>query len=100
MKRIAKKVISIFLALSMTLQIAVTAYAESGVDLSGIISSGGDTLPAEECEEETYTEEPKVLIGELKDKRTENTKHFLYDDGTVVAAQYDTAVHYLDENGE
>ena len=99
MKKLAKKVISVFLAMSMTLEIAVTAYAESGVDLSGIISSGGDTLPAEECEEE-YTEEPKVLIGEIKDKRTENTKHFLYSDGTVVAAQYDTAVHYLDENGE
>ena len=35
MKKIAKKFISVFLALSITLQVAVTAYAEAGVNLSG-----------------------------------------------------------------
>ncbi len=100
MKKIAKKFISVFLALSIALQVAVSAYAEAGVNLSDAFSSDSDLLPPEEYSEEEYTEQPKELIGELTDKRTENTKQFLYNNGTVVVAQYDTAVHYLDENGE
>ncbi|MBE6880614.1 MAG: RHS repeat-associated core domain-containing protein [Ruminococcaceae bacterium] len=100
MKKLAKKIISVFLAASIALQIAVSAYAEAGVDLSDVFSSDSDLLPPEEYSEEEYTEEPKVLIGELTDKRTETTKHFLYSNGTIEVAQYGVAVHYLDENGE
>ncbi|MBQ2798055.1 MAG: DNRLRE domain-containing protein, partial [Ruminiclostridium sp.] len=98
MKRKLKKVISVFLAMSMALQIAVTAYADSGVDFSSAFSSD-DTVISDGDYDEESNEVPKVLIGELKEKRTENTKHFLYSDGTIVAARYDTAVHYLDESG-
>ncbi|MBP3923084.1 MAG: DNRLRE domain-containing protein [Ruminiclostridium sp.] len=94
MKRKLKKVISVFLAVSMALQIAVTSYAESGVDFSSAFSSDDAVIS-----DDGNTEAEKTLIGELKEKRTENTKHFLYSDGTIVAAQYDTAVHYLDESG-
>ncbi len=36
---------------------------------------------------------------ELVELREENVKHFMLEDGTVTAALYDKAVHYLDENG-
>lgn len=31
--------------------------------------------------------------------REENVKHFRLPDGSMIAAQYDTAVHYRDESG-
>ena len=37
-------------------------------------------------------------IFELIDQRTESAKYFRLDDGSYVVAQYDTAVHYLDES--
>ena len=39
-------------------------------------------------------------IYELKDKRTATTKHFRLEDGSFYVAQYNTDIHYLDENGE
>ena len=39
------------------------------------------------------------IIGENTAKRTENEKHFYLSDGSMVAALYDTPVHYKDENG-
>ena len=49
---------------------------------------------------ETATPEEPYVIGEDIERRSENEKHFLMSDGTRVATMYDTAVHYLDENGE
>ncbi len=37
-------------------------------------------------------------IYELTDRRDEYTKHFRLEDGSVIAAQYDDPVHYLDQN--
>ena len=37
-------------------------------------------------------------VVELVDRRTENTKSFRLADGSFMVAQYDTAIHYLDEN--
>ena len=39
-------------------------------------------------------------VFELTDKRTATTKHFRLEDGSFYVAQYDTDIHYLDENGE
>lgn len=53
-------------------------------------------------ENDTSLEETEVaalLVGELTEKRSANEKHFLYDDGTIVAAVYPTAVHYQSEDG-
>ena len=38
-------------------------------------------------------------IFELTDRRTETTKTFRLEDGSCYLAQYDTAIHYLDEDG-
>ena len=94
MKKIVKKAISIFLAASIAFQLAVSTYAEAGVEFFGDDSLGEEISSSEENVEE------RTLIGEIKEKRSEYTKHFLYSDGTIVAAQYHAAVHYLDENGE
>lgn len=40
------------------------------------------------------------IIGEDVSLRTSNTKQFRIDDGSYIAVQYDTNVHYKDENGK
>ena len=48
---------------------------------------------------ESSSEETAEPIGELEDLRDEMSKQFLMDDGTIAAVQYDTDVHYQDEEG-
>lgn len=57
----------------------------------------------EATEAESVVSEATEYTGEIFEdvsRREENVKHFRLEDGTYMAAQYDTAVHTLDENGE
>ena len=45
-------------------------------------------------EDNNYTASEPYIVGELTEKRTENEKQFLMSDRTVMAAVYDTSVHY------
>ena len=57
----------------------------------------------EATEVEPVVSETSEHTGEIFEdvsRREENVKHFRLEDGTYIAAQYDTAVHALDENGE
>lgn len=57
----------------------------------------------EATEAESVVSETTKRAGEVFEdisRREENVKHFRLEDGTYMAAQYDTAVHTLDENGE
>ena len=54
---------------------------------------------AEESVVSEATEHSGVIFEDIS-RREENVKHFRLADGTYMAAQYDTAVHTLDENGE
>lgn len=57
----------------------------------------------EATEAESVVSENAEYAGEVFEdvsRREENVKHFRLEDGTYMAAQYDTAVHTLDENGE
>ena len=52
----------------------------------------------EVAEFSTKQENPEV-VGELKELRTENTKQFRLSDGSIALVQYETDVHYQDEEG-
>ena len=70
------------------------------VQLCTTIVFAKEEVPAEETSEQTTEQTPQpTLVGELTEKRTANEKYFLYDDQTIVAAVYPTAVHYEDEKG-
>ncbi len=87
-KTCSVKTLAIFLSVLMIFYlIPATAYASlfEATDAQSVVSE-----PAE------YTGE----IFEDISRREENVKHFRLADGTYMAAQYDTAVHTLDENGE
>mgnify|MGYP004548579345 CR=1 FL=1 len=47
-------------------------------------------------EEET----PIEVVGELEDQRSAYTKSFRLNDGTVSTVEYESDVHYKDEDGE
>ena len=87
-KTFSIKSLSVFLAIVITmLSLPLTAFA---------ISIEQATPPQTEGE----ASEIKKDIFELTDRRTADTKYFRLEDGTVYVAQYDSVIHYLDENGE
>ena len=49
---------------------------------------------------EAQEQEEVLILGEDTQKRTADTKHFVLEDGSTIAAVYDVPVHYQDENGE
>ena len=82
------KTLAIFLSVLMIFYlIPATAYA------SLFEATGAESVVSE-------TSEHSGEIFEDVSRREENVKHFRLEDGTYMAAQYDTAVHSLDENGE
>lgn len=87
-KTCSVKTLAIFLSVLMIFYlIPATAYAS----------------PFEATDAESVVSEPAEYTGEIFEdinRREENVKHFRLEDGTYMAAQYDTAVHSLDENGE
>lgn len=87
-KSCSVKSLAIFLSVLMIFYlIPATAYA------SLFEATGAESVVSE-------TSEHTGEIFEDVSRREENVKHFRLEDGTYMAAQYDTAVHTLDENGE
>ena len=87
-KTCSVKTLAIFLSVLMIFYlIPATAYASlfEATEVESVVS-----------ETTEYTGE----VFEDVSRREENVKHFRLEDGTYMAAQYDTAVHTLDENGE
>ena len=87
-KSCSVKTLAIFLSVLMIFYlIPATAYASlfEATDAESVVSE---------------TSEHTGEIFEDVSRREENVKHFRLEDGTYMAAQYDTAVHTLDENGE
>ena len=84
----------------------LTAVLLTASILLGTVYTGGTAAAEPESAATAPTEgaaqqsggEP-YIIGENTAKRTENEKHFYLSDGSMVAALYDTPVHYKDENG-
>ena len=53
-----------------------------------------------ETSQDVQNEETVHILSEIKEKREENVKHFLMSDGTFMAAEYSSPVHYQNEDGE
>ena len=65
---------------------------------SVLAEEGIDTATTTAVPETTSSSEP-IIVSEDESKREADVKHFRLSDGRYLAAQYDTHVHYLDENG-
>lgn len=84
-----KKLISVLLCVALVLSVTPIVYAQE-------ISN--DIVPTVTYENGNQIVEKPYIIGELTEKRTENTKHFLMSDRSVMAAMYDEPVHYYDDS--
>ena len=100
MKKTKIRLIAAFLAVIISFEILpVEAAAIEWSDLFGgetsysVSQDTGNSI-AEENEEEV------TVVGELEDQRDLNAKSFRLSNGTIAAVQYETDVHYQDENGE
>ena len=101
MKKTKIRLIAAFLAAIISFEILpVEAAAIEWSDLfGGEASSSVDQDTGNPIAEENEEEEVTV-VGELEDQRDLNAKSFRLSNGTIAAVQYETDVHYQDENGE
>ena len=93
-KKVIAKVISVITAASISLQIAASAGAEAGIDFRTDDFEVTDSVFVEEEASELE------ILYEIISLRDEYSKRFMLSDGNVQIARYDSAVHFLDENGE
>ena len=100
-----KKLTAFLLAIAMFTQLlpsTVLAADGSLVDEAAVeaLEMTNDTLA--ESSEGAYTEalqNEKILFEETS-LREENVKHFRLDNGSYIAVQYDTPIHYRNNNGK
>lgn len=77
----------------MTLAILMTFLATM-IPSYRVVAEEKSTSSIEESSSEQDTESDGLIVGELVEKREENVKHFMKDDGTFVAMMYNNPVHY------
>ena len=98
--KLTTKAISLLLAIIMAFYVLpLSAIAEGISNLSSDNSNSvasTDSATNQSAEAITYLNEAY----EDTSLREESVKHFRLEDGSFVAAQYSTPVHYLDESGE
>ena len=100
MKKTSFKLIAVLLSvciLVLSLPISVIAQTISELVETDEPEISIDTSTAQVEDTTELVDDEKVF--EVTELREESAKHFRLDDGTYIAAQYDTPVHYLDENG-
>ena len=83
-----KKIISVLLCVALAISVTPIVYAQDTLDSTTPIT---DTVTPTQVETEPY------IVGEIIEKRTADTKHFLMSDRSIMAAMYDQVVHYRDD---
>ena len=102
MKKMLQRVISILLTLVMILQVfpaTIFATEDESTISDDIVFDNAQSLTAvEDLAAGDDLQNAEVLFEETS-LREENVKHFRLNDGTYMAVQYDTPVHYRDHHG-
>ena len=84
--------------------VSITLCATIGLSLP--LEVYASTLPEKENNYSSFNNvvgenpEESKIVKEIADKRTENSKEFLLEDGTKMIAQYNEPVHYKDSKGK
>ncbi len=91
------KIISLVLVIALIITVLpLQAIAQSTAQDS---EANKEIVREENINAEGDSQKEVSIIGEVKEKREKNVKHFLKEDGTFEAAVYPTAVHY-EESGQ
>ncbi len=89
-----KKHLKILLAFILSVALVVTHIPIiTAEDILGTVSENASEQ--EIVTQETKENENAYILGELKDKRSKDTKHFRMSDGSIKACIYPQNVHYL-----
>ena len=88
-------IIAVLLALLLVSQIPVPVLAETNWQQSTTAEAQSYHYDAQD---EEY--DPADILGEIEEKRTQNTKYFSLGGGKYIAAQYAYPVHYQDAGGD
>ena len=78
--------LSVLLIMSMVLLTPLQAIALGIEQVSETVTPASDPQPSSDGVAD--------IIAELTEKRTADTKHFLLSDGTMMAVQYESPVHF------
>lgn len=92
-KKITIAIISAILSVLMMAELPVSVAAQTTERQN---SSEAATIGTGNSEEELQAQ----IISEIEDKRTQTEKYFRLSDGNYMAVQYDTPVHYKDDDGK
>lgn len=84
-----RKIISVLLCVALIVSVAPVVSAQGYID---------NTIPYADSENLVESIDEPYIVGEIIEKRTEDTKHFLMSDRSVMAAMYDEPVHYYDDS--
>ncbi len=84
------------IALFMAMLIGLECLPVEALAVENQVNASTYTPTLDINEEET----PIEVVGELEDQRSAYTKSFRLSDGTVSTVEYESDVHYKDENGE
>lgn len=101
--KIASRLMSLTLSLVMLFYVIPTVvYAEIGDAFSGENASGSSSLTKDNdtlslSGNDTF--DANYPLHEVTELRSKNSKHFRLSDGSYIAAQYSSDVHYLDKSG-
>ena len=101
-EKMLRTAISLILAFVMTLQLFPASILATEEDSTSPTAGLSDEVQQTDVEAFAYEAEaqPAQILFEEESLRGENVKQFRMDDGSYVAVQYDTPVHYMDENGQ
>lgn len=83
-----RKIISVLLCVALAISVTPIVYAQDTLD---------STIPITDTVNPTQMETEPYIVGEIIEKRTADTKHFLMSDRSIMAAMYDQVVHYHDD---
>ena len=92
-----KSIIMLLIVLMIIHLVPLSVFSEANTSDNSVSDSLGlDDYNVEKAEEITRESDQEVI--EVKELRSETVKHFRCEDGSYVAAQYNTPIHYLDDD--
>lgn len=102
MKRKIRGILSMLLVVALLIQLVPTTIFATENETAMELTATDDAMSpgySNEFESIENAASPATILFEEESLREENVKHFRMDDGSYIAVQYGTPVHY-EENGE
>lgn len=95
-----RSIVSLLLVLVFALELLpLSSFAVESNDLTAT-EAVETAQPVEQSASDAVSTDEPYVVSEVEELREEAVKHFRMSDGSFLAVQYDTPVHYKDENDQ